>query len=50
MTGAAREDLAQAWAWRQADEALINEDRQHPSSRVAELVALLEEMDEHGEE
>lgn len=50
MTGATREELAQAWAWRQADEALINEGRQHPSARVAELVALLEELDEDGEE
>ena len=35
MTGATREELAQAWVWRQADEALINEGRQHPSSRFS---------------
>lgn len=50
MTGATSEELAQAWARRQVDEGLINEGRQHPSARVAELVALLEELDDDGEE
>jgi len=41
-TGASTEELAQAWAWLNADEALINDGRPLPSGRVAELVALLE--------
>ena len=41
-SGASAEELAEAWAWMNADEALINEGRPLPSGRVAELVALLE--------
>lgn len=41
-TGATAEELAEAWAWVSADEALINEGRPLPSGRIAELVALLE--------
>lgn len=41
-TGATPEELAQAWAWFNADEALVNEGRPLPSGRVAELVSLLE--------
>lgn len=41
-TGATAEELAEAWAWVGADEALINEGRPLPSGRIAELVALLE--------
>ncbi len=40
--GASREELAEAWAWVSADEALINEGRPFPSGRIAELVSLLE--------
>jgi hypothetical protein len=48
-SGASAEELAQAWAWVNADEALINDGRPLPSGRVAELVALLDpqEQDEH---
>jgi uncharacterized membrane protein YkvA (DUF1232 family) len=35
------EELAQAWAWVNNDEALINEGRALPSGRTAELVELL---------
>lgn len=41
-TGATPEELAQAWAWFNADEALVNEGHPLPSGRVAELVAVLE--------
>jgi len=45
QTGASPEELAEAWAWLNADEALINEGRALPSGRVAELVALLETLE-----
>lgn len=35
-------ELAQAWAWVNNDEALINEGRPLPSGRVAQLVGILE--------
>ncbi|GLQ54161.1 hypothetical protein [Devosia nitrariae] len=41
-TGATEEDLAEAWAWFSADEALVNEGRAMPSGRVAELISVLE--------
>jgi hypothetical protein len=44
-TGASAEELAEAWAWIHADEALINQGRPLPSGRVAELVALLESLE-----
>lgn len=37
-SGASAEELAQAWAWVNADEAHINDGRPLPSGRVAELV------------
>jgi hypothetical protein len=40
-TEATTEELAQAWAWVNNDEALINEGRPLPSGRTAELVELL---------
>ncbi|OLP53430.1 hypothetical protein BJF92_01385 [Rhizobium rhizosphaerae] len=42
-TGASAPELAQAWAWVNADEALVNDGRPLPSGRVAELVDLLSE-------
>lgn len=50
QTGASPEELAQAWAWVNADEALINEGRRLPSGRVAELVTLLEAADADSED
>jgi hypothetical protein len=44
-TGASAGELAEAWAWMNADEALINEGRSLPSGRVAEVVALLEALE-----
>ncbi|WP_449255224.1 hypothetical protein [Bosea sp. (in: a-proteobacteria)] len=43
--GATREELAQAWAWVNADEALINDGRPLPSGRVAELIDVFESME-----
>lgn len=40
-TGASLEELEQAWAWVNSDEALINEGRSLPSGRIAELIELL---------
>jgi hypothetical protein len=39
--GATREELAQAWAWVNSDEAMIGEGRHLPDGRVAVLVDLL---------
>jgi hypothetical protein len=44
--GPSRAELAEAWTWVTVDEALINEGRPLPSGRVAELVALLEALEE----
>ncbi|MDQ1077881.1 hypothetical protein [Pseudoroseomonas cervicalis] len=40
-SGASREELAEAWAWAQNDEALVNAGRPLPSGRVAQLMALI---------
>jgi hypothetical protein len=41
-TGASAQELAEAWAWVSAEEALVNEGRALPSGRVAQLIDLLE--------
>ena len=48
-TEATIEELAQAWAWINNDEALINEGRPLPSGRIAELVELLTPPDDEEE-
>jgi hypothetical protein len=48
-TQATLEELSQAWAWVNNDEALINEGRPLPSGRTAVVVELLASQDE-GEE
>ncbi|GLS21186.1 hypothetical protein GCM10007874_42030 [Labrys miyagiensis] len=46
-TEATVDDLAEAWAWINSDEALINAGRSLPSGKVADLVDLLStDMDE----
>src|SRR5690554_6487278 len=35
------EELAEAWAWVNSDEALVNEGRRLPSGKIAELVDIL---------
>ena len=48
--GATPAELAQAWAWFNADEALINQGRPLPSGKIAELVSLLEASEPDTEE
>ncbi len=48
-TQATREELSQAWAWVNNDEALINEGRPLPSGRTAVVVELLASQDEREE-
>jgi len=45
-TGATADDLAQAWAWVNSDEALVGELRPLPTGKVAELADLLEPDDD----
>ncbi|WP_408914178.1 hypothetical protein [Brucella pseudogrignonensis] len=45
-TGASAAELAEAWAWLNADEALVNEGRRPPSGRVADLIDILEAADQ----
>jgi hypothetical protein len=48
-TQATLEELSQAWAWVNCDEALINAGRPLPSGRTAELVELLASQDDEDE-
>jgi len=48
-TGATPEELSQAWAWVNNDEALINEGRPLPSGRTGDLVELLDAQDDEEE-
>ena len=41
-TGASIEELREAWAWLNEDEALMGEGRPLPGTRVAELINLLD--------
>lgn len=41
-TGASFEELREAWAWLNGDEALMGEARPLPGTRVAELIDLLD--------
>ncbi len=50
QTGASATELAEAWAWLNADEALVNEGRSLPSGKVADLVGILEATDLMDEE
>lgn len=49
-TGASPAELAQAWAWINADEALVNDGRSLPSGIIADLIDIVEAAnlgDEH---
>ena len=48
--GPTRAELAEARAWVENDEAMLNEGRRVPTGRVAEVIALLKEKDEQEEE
>ena len=41
-TGASFEELQEAWAWLNEDEALMGEGRPLPGTRVAEVINLLD--------
>lgn len=45
-TGASLAELEEAWAWINADEALVNELRPLPSGRVAQLIDILSPPDD----
>lgn len=45
-TGASLAELEQAWAWINADEAVINEYRPLPTGRVAQLIEILSPPDD----
>ncbi len=45
-TDASVEELRQAWAWLNSDEALMGEGRPLPGTRVATLIDLLDTEDE----
>ncbi|PSJ56293.1 hypothetical protein [Pseudaminobacter soli (ex Li et al. 2025)] len=42
LTGASLEELREAWAWTFGDEALMNEGRPLPGTKVAALIDLIE--------
>jgi hypothetical protein len=45
-TGASKEEFAEAYAWMQNDEALVNAGRTLPSGRVGEIIAILQAVEE----
>lgn len=49
-TGATVEELAEALAWMENDEPLINDGRPLPSGRVGELVEIMEELEADAED
>ncbi|MEJ5902432.1 hypothetical protein [Ochrobactrum teleogrylli] len=49
-TGASSAELAQAWAWINADEALVNDGRSLPSGIIADLIDILEAANVSDEE
>lgn len=46
MTGASADELREAWAWAFGDEALMNEGRPLPGTRIAALIDLIEPEEE----
>ena len=48
--GVTRAELAEARAWVENDEAMLNEGRRVPTGRIAEVIALLQETDEQQED
>lgn len=49
-TQATIEELSQAWAWSNSEEAMINAGRPPPSGRTAELIELLMARDDEAEQ
>jgi hypothetical protein len=48
--GATRAELAEARAWIENDEAMLNEGREIPSGRVARIVEILREKEQEEDE
>ncbi|MGB3867681.1 MAG: hypothetical protein WBA29_18865 [Xanthobacteraceae bacterium] len=46
LTGATAEELAQAWAWVNSDDVLIDAGQPLPGGKIAELIDLLELIDD----
>jgi hypothetical protein len=46
VTGANKEEPAEAYAWMQSDEALMNAGRPLPSGRVGQIIALLQAVED----
>lgn len=49
LTEATAEELAQAWAWVNSDDVLIDAGRPLPAGKVAELIDLLDDIDDEPE-
>ena len=49
-TGATKEELAEAFAWTQNDEALMNAGRTLPSGRVGEIIGILQAIEDDAPE
>lgn len=47
--GATADDLAQAWAWVNSDDVLVDAGRPLPTGKIAELIDLLEDIDDEPE-
>src|SRR3954471_23465776 len=46
VTGANKEEPAEAYAWMQSDEALMNTGRPLPSGRVGQIIAVLQAVED----
>ena len=46
LSGASFEELREAWAWANGDEALMSQGRPLPGTRVGRLIELLEPAEE----
>ena len=44
--GASKEELTEAYAWLQSDEALMNVGRPLPSGRVGQIIAILQAVED----
>lgn len=49
LTGATAEELAQAWAWVNSDDVLIDAGQTLPGGKIAELIELLELIDDEAD-
>lgn len=49
LTGATAEELAQAWAWVNSDDVLVDTGQPLPGGKVSELIDLLELVDDEAD-